>query len=234
MAPVHSYGDWDTRKTDQETLEEPYRRYYFIAEGANTERFYFEKLIDERKKLGFLDSVDIKFLEKTEQDRDISYPAHLIKFAEKLKKNKEIIFDVNRDKMVIIFDADIYENKVNHYQELLQNKKSSSIYAITNPSFELFLLLHLEKSWERVIKPNEKRILNNLKENGKRPVYRLLLDETGMNSKRNCDIGKLALNIDTAIEQEKKINQDIQKCAGSLTSNIGKIISEIRRRKENM
>lgn len=51
-------------------------------------------MIDERKRMGFLDSVDIRFLEKTEKDRDISYPVHLIEFAEKLKKSNEKYFNI--------------------------------------------------------------------------------------------------------------------------------------------
>ncbi len=46
MAPVRSYGNWHLRKSDQKPAVEPYCKYYFIAEGANTEKFYFEKLID--------------------------------------------------------------------------------------------------------------------------------------------------------------------------------------------
>ena len=58
----------------QEPTVNPYCKYYFIAEGANTEKFYFEKLIDERKSLGFKDTIDIRFLEKTEEDQNISFP----------------------------------------------------------------------------------------------------------------------------------------------------------------
>ena len=43
MAPVRSYGNWHIRKSDQEPTVNPYCKYYFIAEGANTEKFYFEK-----------------------------------------------------------------------------------------------------------------------------------------------------------------------------------------------
>ena len=127
MAPVRSYGNWHIRKSDQEPTVNPYCKYYFIAEGANTEKFYFEKLIDERKSLGFKDTIDIRFLEKTEEDQNISYPAHLIKFAERLKKTGEIEFDDKQDKMVVIFDADIFEKKVCNYQELLRDKSKSSI-----------------------------------------------------------------------------------------------------------
>lgn len=229
MAPVRSYGNWDIRKSDQEPAVDPYCKYYFIAEGANTEKFYFEKLIDERKRLGFKDTIDIRFLEKTEDDRHISYPAHLIKYAERLKKTGEIEFDDKQDKMVVIFDADIFEKKVCNFQELLRDKSISSIYAITNPAFELFLLLHIENSFEEIINPNYSLILENQKVQGKTPVYNILLKKTGMNAKHNPDIGNLALKIDVAIEQEKKINQDISDCKGKLTSNIAQIISGIKR-----
>lgn len=41
-------------------------------------------------------------------------------------------------------------------------------------------------------------------------------------------IGELAKKIDIAIEQEKKINEDIHKCKGQVTCNIGKIIEQIK------
>lgn len=229
MSPVHTYGNWDSRNSDKQQPEEPYRKYYFIAEGANTERFYFERLIDERKRLGFKDTIDIRFLEKTEKDKNISYPAHLIAFAENLKKGSEIEFDEQYDKMVVVFDADIFEKKVSNYQELLDMRSGSSIYAVTNPAFELFLLLHLENSYEEIIEPNYAMILKNEKREGKTPIYQLLLEKTGMNVKRNSSIGQLALKIDIAIEQEKKVNQDIANCKGRVTSNIAQIISEIKR-----
>ena len=106
MAPVRSYTNWNSRTTDNEVQIEPYRKYFFICESANTETWYFKKLIDIRK------SLDIRLLEKTEGDRDISYPKKLIAFAEAQKDNQEIAFDKERDKMIIVFDADIFEEKV--------------------------------------------------------------------------------------------------------------------------
>ena len=50
--PVHTYTNWNSRPSDREEQVEPYRKYYFICEGANTETFYFEKLIDLRKDCG--------------------------------------------------------------------------------------------------------------------------------------------------------------------------------------
>ena len=49
-----------------------------------------------------------------------------------------------------------------------------------------------------------------------------------MNPKKNSAIGELAKNVDIAIAQERKINEDIHECKGKVTCNIGKIIEEIR------
>ena len=51
MAPVRTYTDWNKRPFDQEAQIEPYRKYFFICEGSNTEVWYFKKLIDLRKQL---------------------------------------------------------------------------------------------------------------------------------------------------------------------------------------
>ena len=47
--------------------------------------------------------------------------------------------------------------------------------------------------------------------------------------RKNSAIGELAKNIEIAIEQEKKINEDIHQCKGQITCNIGRIIDEIRK-----
>jgi hypothetical protein len=49
-----------------------------------------------------------------------------------------------------------------------------------------------------------------------------------MNSKENPGIAELAANIDVAISQEQMLNQNIENAIGMLTSNVGKIIQEIR------
>ena len=51
MAPIRTYTDWNKRLSDQEDQIEPYRKYFFICEGSNTEVWYFKKLIDLRKQL---------------------------------------------------------------------------------------------------------------------------------------------------------------------------------------
>ena len=98
MSPVRSYTNWNSRSTDYEKQIEPYRKYFFICEGANTETWYFRKLIDIRKFLNIHPLIDIRLLEKTEEDKDISFPRKLIAFAENQKKNPEKISDAHSNK----------------------------------------------------------------------------------------------------------------------------------------
>lgn len=85
MMPVHTYTNWNSRPSDQEEQVEPYRKYFFICEGANTETFYFKKLIDIRKELGIHPQIEIRLWEKTDEDRNLSYAKNLLEFAIKQK-----------------------------------------------------------------------------------------------------------------------------------------------------
>ena len=229
MPPIRTYTNWNKRTSDNEEKIEPFRKYVFICEGANTEVWYFRKLIDLRKRLGIHPMIDIRLWEKTEGDRDISYPMNLIKFAEARKADTELAFDRNHDKMIVVFDADIFRERVSGYEQVISlGKQYSDLLGITNPNFELFLLLHFPGAFEEDIQPNMDRLLNNEKVGNVRFSYDLLRNRTGINSKTNKAIGDLAESVETAIEQEKNLNQDIHLCLERLTSNIGKIIEMIR------
>ena len=63
----------------------------------------FSKIDDIRKFLNIHPLIDIRLLEKTEEDKDISFPRKLIAFAESQKKNPEISFGAERDKIGFCF-----------------------------------------------------------------------------------------------------------------------------------
>lgn len=230
LMPIHTYSNWNRRHSDTEEQIEPYRKYFFICEGANTETFYFKKLIDLRKELNIHPLIDIRLWEKTGEDKDISFAKNLTTFAF-AQKTKDNGFDPDRDKLIIVFDADIFEEKVHGYEELIRKIEKSDIAAVTNPSFELFLILHIENSFEQCILNQEKQYLTKDDTGSYRHAYTVLHSLTGMNAKKNPQIGQLAENVLYAISQEKKINQDIHNCKGIVTSNIGAIIESIMNEK---
>jgi hypothetical protein len=227
IMPVHTYTNWNSRPSDEEEQIEPFRKYYFICEGANTETFYFERLIDLRKQLGIHPLIDIRLWEKTEQDKNLSFPKKIVEFANTQKNISENDFDIDRDKMVIVFDGDIFEEKVQGYDELIHSIEKTDIAAVTNPGFEMFLLLHIENSYETYIKGHEEEFLNMDEKNTYSYAYNTLRKITGMNAKSNPNIGNLAENVLLAIEQEKLINQDIHQLKGKVSSNVGMIIESI-------
>lgn len=231
MAPVRSYYNWNQRKSDTNEAIEPYRKYFFICEGANTETWYFEKLVDYKKELGINPNIDIRFLEKTQQDKNISFPRRLIEFAEEQKLNSDISFDAEMDRMIIVFDADIFEEKVKDFDEVVAFGENNNILGISNPAFELFLLLHSKDAYEKYIKPNEKEIISNEKVGNQRYIRNLFTQVSGINPKKNKSIGELVKQVDFAIVEECKINEDIHQCSGQVTCNIAKIINDIRNNK---
>ena len=167
-------------------------------------------------------------MEKTGKDETVSNPKALIEFAEIQKKVASNKFDMKHDRMVVVFDADIYKNKPEQYKEILELGNPNNILVVTYPSFELYLLLHYDGTCKEIILPNAELILENKKIGKKRYVGKLFSDKSGMNSKENPAVGELAINIDIAIEQEKMLNQDINNAIGHLTSNVGKVIQFIR------
>lgn len=229
MAPIRIYTDWNKRSSDSNEQSEPFRKYFFICEGKNTEVWYFKKLIDLKKQLNIHPLIDIRLLEKTDEDENVSNPKAFIKFAEFQKQIlcREEKFDPEHDQIIIVFDADIYKTKPEQYNEIL-SMKGSNMFAVTNPSFELFLLLHYENAYTNVILPNTEDILANPKMGSRRYITKLFTDVSGMNPKSNIEIGNLAVNIDRAIIAELYINQRIENAIGNITSNIGAIIQSIK------
>lgn len=133
--------------------------------------------------------------------------------------------------MVVIFDADIFESQQNNYDEILKMGKKHNILGVTNPSFELFLLLHFDNSIDEIIIPNSEKIVKNdwvgTKPNRRRYIEDIFRKKAKTRPKTNSAVGELATNVIVAIQQEKKINNDIENCRGIITSNIGVIIQSI-------
>lgn len=232
MAPIRSYSNWNVRNSNKEAQIEPYKHYYFICEGQNTERWYLEKFIDLRKYFSISSSINIEYLEKTKEHKTWSNPKKLFELAEYARKNGVVSFDPKRDKMIIVFDADIYEEQEeNVYNKLIKKLSKENILCVTNPSFELFLLLHYKNSYKEIILPNCTNIIKNdwIEINGERIRYieHLFREKSGMKPKEDEHIADLVKNICIAIEQEKNINNDISKCRGQLTSNVASVIQSI-------
>lgn len=238
MPPIHEYGNWNLRSAD--TLEEiePLRKFVFICEGSKTEDYYFKELINHRKTLGLHPLVDIRLWEKTDGDEGISDPLALVRFAQRMKGDLSLGFDRTLDRMVIVFDLDVYSRvgegrtgaseRAAVFDQVRGELDDADVLAVTNPSFELFLMLHREGAFKDVVLPHARELLENRKV-GQRRFAQVLFTETyGMNPKSNPKIGSLVGNVLTAIEEERNLNRCMDACLTTLTSTVGKIIETIK------
>lgn len=106
--------------------------------------------------------------------------------------------------------------------------RKENIFAVTNPSFELFLLLHYDDAYNKYIKCKKKEIFENKKVTKKRKfIDKYFSSVSEMNPKKNMKIGDLAEKVRNAIKEEKNLNQNIDLALNEITSNVGKIIQEI-------
>lgn len=222
-------SNWQVRVPRYGEEQDVRKKYWILSEGTNTEYWYFRRLNELRAVLGIDPLIAILPVKKDNEGH--SDPKTLLMEAEKLENDTEVNgYTSETDEIVLIFDADIYSSKPDEYSVLLKDiQKNKYLYGVTNPAFELFLLLHLKGSLEKTIFPNQQEILENRKKskNGHRYVAHLLSEETNKNPKKNPAIANLAKDVAVAIEQEKMLNQDPEAAIHSLTSNIGTIIQKM-------
>lgn len=226
---IKEYKGWNTPPVRGKIA--PERQFFIICEGQHTERVYFQSLIAQRKQLALPIGTKLYYVKKIGNERGISDPRTLIHFAQE-KKAELKNFQESMDKMVVVFDADVFQSGEKPYSFQVAYQLAQSygfLLAVTNPSFELFLLLHKENSFLSLLQEQEADIVRNdwlpTRQGGrKRYIYELFCREMGFDSKASQKVGALALDIHQAIAQEKMLNQNIQAFQGKLTSNVGQVI----------
>jgi RloB-like protein len=121
------------------------RRYFVIAsEGADTERIYFEGLRDKLIAEGQLNSlIKVEFLKRqTEAERAKSGHKAVIKQLDTYKKAYRID---NRDELWLIIDRDKQNNTPKNIADIAQSCLQKGYFlGLSNPAFEIWLLLHLK------------------------------------------------------------------------------------------
>lgn len=91
-------------------------------------------------------------------------------------------------------------------------------------------MLHVDGALERLILPNEDKILANeyAEDSHKRRfVEKLACDAIGINVKHNRAVGELATKFELAADAETELNQDPVLAIGKLTSNVASAIRRI-------
>jgi len=208
------------------------RTFYLLYEGQNTEVSLINPMI-ANTPLFKNSPIRFQYLSKTENDIGRTQPLAMIKIAKEFIEahcGSKGDFVCGRDKVLIVFDLDITKNDQKAMDEILARKTSDMILCYTNPAIELFLLLARKHSYETIIEPRKKEILDNEWVGDERYVLNLFKKEFGIDPKsRDVDFRFILDNIEIAAQQENLfLNRKISKAANNLTSNIAHVLLKIR------
>lgn len=229
MPPLNPINAWDDRGI--EATRQVARRFFFLCEGRNTERWYFTELFAILSKMDLPGRAELVYVDRTDEDENISAPKRLAEYADKVRNNdgRDYGYDESSDKTVIVFDAERFRSKEQELERIICDIEQNNIIGVTQPSFELYLLLHMDEAYEQYILPHSAEILEDRKRGKRRYIDRLFSEECGINPKTNeTGVRALAHKHDIAIAQERNINHDVHKVHDRLTSNIGEIIDNIK------
>lgn len=206
------------------------RKIYYLLEGNVTEPSFFDNLFEHTN---FIDTKEIRIIkcDKTDNDKGATNCLSMIKLAKNYLENTKD-FKKDYDKVLIVFDLDVYKGRLSELTQIVKKEKDI-IFGFSNPSFELFLLMCLDKNFIKNLdnKTKEKIVANECDGND-RFIYHLIKRDYKFNSKsKNADFLKLAKNIENAFNQE--INIYLDKSANKLTCNIPYILKCIKDNKLN-
>lgn len=233
MAPLNPYSSWFNREIDE--TRQPHSHWFFVCEGSETEQIYFESLFTVLDEMDLPGSAEGVYIERTGEDETVSHPKRLLQYAEAVTRNelREYDYDDQVDTIIIVFDVDIYKDCEEEYHAYLKEVRSKGfIPAVTNPSFALYLLLHQNDAYAKLVVPNKNDILENKKvSKAYRFVEKLFSDTYETNAKHGKDIGPLSHRHQIACAEEQNLNNDPDTALGQLTSNIGVIIEQFKEAK---
>lgn len=144
--------------------------------------------------------------------------------------NYEITFDKEIDYLCLVVDRDPESFTEFQFDDVLKTCKQNNFeFLISNPNFELWLLLHFDDIHDL---DNEKLLKNEKINPGSKSSIRFISNELrkclGTYKKSRYDVTLLIKNIDKAIKNEKNYCESLPELKNELGSNIGVFIEKLR------
>lgn len=226
-------------------------RFYCVSEGA-TEESYFYGVRNNKKELEIKNDIFIEVIEKQEGQETFSHPLQLVKAClfqmgrvdmdgneipeDKWKENcKWDKFDADIDQVCVIFDRDYrkLEETLDTIFDLCE--KHGIRVVMSNPNFELWLLMHFpnikQYSPEDILK-NKKNLRHQLFKDAsaKKKYLEILVSKNAKGYTKGSKIkfDKFLPLVDTAVEQAKIYCEEPEKLADELGTAVGKLMEKMR------
>ena len=228
----------------------PRAKFYCVSEGP-TEESYFNGVRNNKRELGIKNDVFIEVIEKEEGQESYSHPEQLVKaclFAmgridvdgneipeNEWDKNSKWDYDSEVDCVCVIFDRD-YRGLEDKLQKLYEKCQEHNIYmAISNPNFELWLLMHfpnIDQYNKEDLFKNPKNLRNEIfPEYSKHKKYlEIVLSMVANGYTKGCRIcfERFIDGIPLALEQSKLFCEEPEGVCGELGSSVGKLIRKMQ------
>lgn len=202
------------------------RQIFYLSDGVLTEVKFFDSLFNETQ---IINSPNVRFVkcEKTGGDEGVSDGLGLLRLAKQYIQNSKD-FRKGYDKVMIVFDLDTYISNLSLIIQAI-NENNDIIFAYSNPSFELLLLLCKDSNF---IKKSTSDLLSQILKNNyvgnDRFVYHLLRTQYHFDSKnRHANFLTVAKNINDIDLSD--LNIFIDRACKRLTCNIPYILDMIQK-----
>lgn len=188
------YGNYTRKESTRSS-----RLIIIAAEGECTEKIYFEALRSSVQN----SRVHIKILDRSAEDRHNSSPEFVLNQLVQYENENQIADD---DELWLVIDKDRWTIKAIKTVAQRCVQDSALHLALSNPCFELWLLLH-RVDVEAETQEEKEKLLRNAKE-GRSDTYlkRKMREQLGSYSESNYAAGALVCNVNDAITRAESLD----------------------------
>lgn len=172
------------------------------AEGKETERIYFKELAYEYTN----PSVHVHILEREEKEQNNSSPEHVLKQLNDYKNQYELEAD---DELWLVVDKDRWAEAMLSRVAMKCRQEKSMHLALSNPCFELWLLLHLEDVAS--LTPEEQKLCleNRRKSKNSDPFLKVRLrQKMGSYHESEYNASTLISHVEVAIKRARLLDKN--------------------------
>lgn len=172
------------------------------SEGKDTERIYFKALAKEYTN----PRVHVHILERSVDEQNNSSPEHVLKQLNDYKNLYDLEAD---DELWLVVDKDQWKDKMLSRVATECAFEVSMHMALSNPCFELWLLLHLEDAAS--LTPEEQMLWmeNRRKSKNADPYLKVRLrQKMGSYHESSYDVLSLIVHVEDAIERARTLDKN--------------------------
>ena len=173
------------------------------SEGKDTERIYFKALAKEYTN----PRVHVHILERSEDEQNNSSPEHVLEQLNDYKIQYELEAD---DELWLVVDKDRWTEAMLSRVATECSQEVAMHMALSNPCFELWLLLHMEDAASLTTEEKKQWMENRRKSKNADPYLKVRLrQKMGSYHESDYDAPALIVHVEEAIARAKDLDNNL-------------------------